>query len=98
MKVLSTIQNQPGSFCCWCPGCERMHSIYTKEIYHGSAIWKFNGDMEKPTFTPSLLVQYNKGESPRRCHSYIRNGNWEFLNDCTHNLKGKTVPMLDAED
>ena len=28
-----------------------------------------------------------------RCHSFVRNGSIEFLDDCTHALKGRTVPM-----
>lgn len=27
------------------------------------------------------------------CHSYVRDGNIEFLGDCTHRLAGKTVPL-----
>lgn len=27
------------------------------------------------------------------CHSFIRDGQIEFLNDCTHALAGKTVPL-----
>lgn len=33
----------------WCPGCQRRHQVTTA--------WTFNGDLEKPTFTPSLLVR-----------------------------------------
>ncbi len=27
------------------------------------------------------------------CHSFIRDGNIEFLSDCTHELAGQTVPL-----
>lgn len=27
------------------------------------------------------------------CHSFIRNGNIEFLDDCTHALAGTTLPL-----
>jgi hypothetical protein len=30
---------------------------------------------------------------PMTCHSFIRDGNIEFLNDCTHELAGKTIPL-----
>jgi hypothetical protein len=30
------------------------------------------------------------------CHSFIRNGMIEFLNDCTHLLKGQTVELKDV--
>ncbi len=32
-----------------------------------------------------------------RCHSFIRNGQWQYLKDCTHELAGKTVDMVDVE-
>ena len=28
-----------------------------------------------------------------RCHSFVRDGQVQFLNDCTHSLAGKTVPL-----
>ena len=36
----------------WCQGCEQMHSVRTE----GPGSWGFNGDIERPTFTPSVLV------------------------------------------
>lgn len=53
---------------------------------HKGECWcKFNANNpdEKPDFECSI------------CHSFIRNGKIEFLNDCTHELKGKTVKMED---
>jgi len=38
----------------WCPGCQEAH-----RIQHGSGSgprWGWNGDVNKPTFTPSVLV------------------------------------------
>lgn len=46
--------------------------------------------------SPSLLI-YETPISPR-CHSFIRNGQWEFLGDCTHPLVGKTVPLEPLPD
>lgn len=31
------------------------------------------------------------------CHSFVRDGQIEFLSDCTHALAGKTVPLLDID-
>jgi hypothetical protein len=36
----------------WCPGCEEMHVIRVGE----GGGWGYNGDPERPTFTPSVLV------------------------------------------
>jgi hypothetical protein len=32
------------------------------------------------------------------CHSFIRDGHWEFLGDCAHQLAGQTVPMVPLPD
>jgi len=34
---------------------------------------------------------------PRICHSYITDGNIQFLSDCTHELAGQTVPLQEIE-
>ena len=35
----------------WCPGCDHAHGIH-----HGPGGWTWNGDLERPTFTPSVKV------------------------------------------
>lgn len=32
------------------------------------------------------------------CHSFLKDGRIEFLNDCTHALAGKTVDLADIEE
>lgn len=39
----------------WCPGCNQAH-----QIKHGLGRWTWNGHVDKPTFTPSVLVQGTK--------------------------------------
>jgi hypothetical protein len=39
----------------WCPGCDDVHGIHT-----GEEGWTWNGDLERPTFTPSVLVRMTK--------------------------------------
>lgn len=89
-KYLRTVQNEPGRFILWCPGCECGHSVFIAP-HVGGVHWTFNGDFEKPTFSPSLLV--DKNHADRRCHFFIVNGNIQYLDDCSHGLKGKTIPM-----
>lgn len=36
----------------FCPGCRGAHTIRTV----GPSVWGWNGDIHKPTFTPSVLV------------------------------------------
>lgn len=94
-----------------CPGCGYHHVIFTKKPSNSGSRWDFNGDFEKPTFSPSLLIHtghYATGEKKedcllckedvnacRVCHSFIRDGRIQFLDDCTHKLKGQTVDLPD---
>lgn len=39
----------------WCPGCDGAHGITVGE--GKSPRWGWNGNAEKPTFTPSILVR-----------------------------------------
>lgn len=86
----------------WCPGCEDSHGINTNT-------WTWNGDLERPTFTPSVLVSgvqwgpaddffkpTHRGISPGGatvCHSFVTDGRIQFLGDCTHELAGQTVDL-----
>lgn len=74
----------------WCPGCKTRHPLYTK--YPHKLVWGFNNDLIKPTFTPSLIVAASEPE--RRCHLFVKDGQLQFLGDCWHDLKNKTVPMV----
>lgn len=71
----------------YCPGCKHIHGV-------GKDMHKFNGDLEKPTFTPSLVNNFIPGQM---CHSYITDGNIQFLDDCTHELKGQMVELPQIE-
>lgn len=72
-----------------CPGCKCGHQVFVRG--GPGPRWEFNGDMERPTITPSYVIEMR---APfLRCHSFIRNGQIQFLNDSTHELKGKTVEL-----
>lgn len=77
----------------YCPGCKCHHSFAIK----GHLSWKFNGDLKKPTFTPSLVVWHTR-KPERRCHLFVTDGKIRFLSDCHHELAGKTVEMGDTND
>jgi hypothetical protein len=99
--------NGAGAFMIFCPGCQCGHR-FNHGAPQGPN-WDFNGDMVRPTINPSLLVTGTQkitdeehrrimaGEQvtprPLRCHSWIRDGNIQFLDDCTHELRNKTVPL-----
>lgn len=85
----------------WCPGCDRAHAVA-----HGDGPgprWTWDGNAERPTFTPSVLVRTGRavdpgfvpeaGDPPEVCHSFVTAGRIQFLGDCTHSLAGQTVDL-----
>ncbi len=78
-----------------CPACGT-HLIPTIPSDWTTGVWGFNGNLESPTFTPSLNVRWgdpNIGQYVRICHSFITEGNISFCGDSTHELSGQTVPL-----
>ena len=51
----------------WCPGCREPHMV---RVQDGTGPgWGYNGDPERPTFTPSVLVtsgHYMPGHDPAK--------------------------------
>lgn len=89
----------------WCPGCFRENKDAPGQLHQiivdgGPPLWSWDGNLEKPTVSPSLLVKYSWGpeHEERVCHSFIVNGQWQFLGDCTHSLAGKTVDLPELPD
>jgi len=97
MKILAESEASDGEkgLVFFCPGCKYYHSF---RIALGNTpnapVWTWNGDMNKPTFSPSLLVN---GMTEQRCHSFVRDGKIEFLSDCWHELRGQTVDIPEIE-
>lgn len=94
----------------FCPGCNEAHQVTVGD--GPGPRWGFNGDYDRPTFTPSVLVrgyaverdgdgkwtgQWKRDAAgnpvPSVCHSFVRDGQIQFLGDCTHALAGQTVPL-----
>lgn len=105
-----------GQLLFWCPGCGCAHAVWVAAEGQSSpsgSNWGWNGSMDRPTFTPSVLVtsymsepavtpenleEWNKNPWPqkrvdRRCHSFVKDGQIQFLGDCWHSLRGQTVPL-----
>lgn len=76
-----------------CPACGHWHVL--------DARWTFNGNMDNPTFTPSLMCKTGKYVNPNYdgegdssvCHSHITDGNISFCSDSTHPYAGQTLPL-----
>lgn len=91
----------------WCPGCDEAHQIRVEGPSPGC--WGFNGDYDRPTFSPSVKVtgkrritdeEYDRIVAGEKldipdmvCHSFVCDGQIQFLADSTHPLAGQTVPL-----
>lgn len=82
-----------------CPGCALDGSsglhVLPVNTTATSPAWEWNGDVEAPTISPSILTH---GGADTVCHSFLRGGVFEFLGDCSHDLAGQHVPMPDLPD
>lgn len=59
----------------------------------GTGCWTWNGSTDAPTLRPSVLTR----ASNWRCHSWVNDGAVQFLPDCTHDLAGMTVALLEVD-
>ena len=89
-----------------CIGCGHGH-VYDSR-------WTFNGDLDKPTFSPSYLSKHkhpkgysNENPAPKGwageyvqevCHSFLTDGKIQYLSDCTHEYVGQTLDLPDFDD
>lgn len=90
-----------------CPGCKSPHVVPTPPSPNA---WGFNGSLERPTLTPSILLRTKDWDEwddaanrPRNvrdvvCHSFVTDGRIQFLGDCTHALAGQTVDLPDIAE
>lgn len=74
----------------WCPACDDVVMINDS--------WSWNGDAERPTFSPSLLSRHTVRGELQVCHSFVTAGIWNYLGDCTHKSAGQQVPMVDLPE
>lgn len=86
-----------------CPGCTgedgsgsgfHMLPIRGKGDTEGHPSWTWNGNLEAPTLEPSILTKW----ADVVCHSFLRNGVFEYLGDCTHKYASQHVPLPPLPD
>jgi hypothetical protein len=84
----------------WCQGCKEGHVYPTARV--NGPNWSFNGNVQSPSFTPSMLIYIpagNYGEDNKfvpqrtRCHYYLTDGRLAFCTDSPHEFSGQTVPL-----
>ena len=88
-----------------CPGCEVGHHVVSTDWTPPGAErndsgtrqqWHFDGNLEAPTLTPSVLMTCDYWGPERRkiaCHSFVAGGRIRFLSDCTHQFAGQTLDL-----
>lgn len=86
-------EHAPMGYVHWCPACRTTHAIAVQKAFENGARWTFDGEMESPTFSPSVKTWWKKDGKDYVCHYFIRAGRIEFCSDSTHELAGKTVGL-----
>ncbi len=78
-----------------CPGCKEKHLFHVKDDANAHPRWFFNGNVEKPSFHPSMNI--NASHPEFQCHYFLTDGKLHFQSDCWHDLKGQIVdcPLWD---
>lgn len=80
-----------------CPGCHSVHS-FNVEQPHG---WTFDGNLESPTFSPSLRTngpgEFHVPNVPH-CHLNMTKGMLVMHPDSEHPLAGQTVDIPEWSD
>lgn len=97
--MLHQTDGQGHHYTFWCPGCKHHHH-FSCNTSGKRPSWTFNGNLEKPTFTPSLLcwVPNPDGSRDRVCHLFVTDGKIQYLGDCFHEFAAKTIEMVDVEN
>ena len=95
MSKVRNIASPYGGQAFFCPGCQDVHVVNSAP---SGPRWTYNGNPERPTFSPSILVTCNwskldQSDKDEICHSFVRDGQIQFLGDCTHKLAGQTVEV-----
>jgi Family of unknown function (DUF6527) len=96
LKPLNNTDDVLGGYQHWCPGCQTKHFIPIPR-------WGFNGNLEQPTFTPSVKLSRSRykdgkeipGTDHSYCHYVLTDGIINFQGDCDHSLAGQSVPLPD---
>jgi hypothetical protein len=80
----------------YCPGCFHCHGFTVGP----DTAWQFNGDVNRPTLTPSYLIPHREqggGVFTRQCHFNLTDGVVIYHNDCEHGFRNRQHPLPDVE-
>lgn len=83
-QINSKLRKIAGGYAHWCPGCGYMHSIIThSDPAFPGPVWTFDGNLESPTFGPSV----NRGGVKK-----IVNERGEWVGGWELDASGKPLP------
>lgn len=80
----------------YCPACNELHRFYVNTPrQRNGAHWSWDRNVDAPTFSPSMNISIGEPGSSdfERCHYFLKDGQLQYLEDSTHALRGKTVPL-----
>src|SRR6185312_17056024 len=77
-QVSRFLRRVQGGYAHWCPGCGEVHTIFDN--------WGFNGNVEIPTFTPSVKVTGKRKEydADGKWTGWTRDANGNAIDHCCH--------------
>lgn len=74
----------------WCPACDGAHAVC---VDGAAPRWSFNGDVDRPTFSPSVKVVGGARGSDHVCHHFVEAGIIKYCADSTHALAGQSIDL-----
>lgn len=100
--VTDTQNNRYDALAFLCPGCIELNGsglhMLPVNTTATTPSWHWDGNLELPTISPSILTRTGVDPNKNICHSFLKAGVFQFLGDCTHSLANQFVPMLDLPD
>lgn len=89
MKIQARSHDGKTMYTFYCQACETIHRFDDS--------WQYDGNSDKPTVNPSVLVFRNRNKQTL-CHLFIKNGMIQYCSDSPHKLAGQTVELLDIPE
>ena len=77
-----------GGYGHWCPGCKGGHEINVDRPNSSGAKWTFNGDLLRPTFSPSVNIRLRPTFSPSVNIRWGRYADPKFVSPENHDPSG----------
>jgi hypothetical protein len=95
MQVSEQLRKSTAGYTHWCPGCGCAHHIAVDQPNPNGAVWWFDRNLNKPSFSPSVFFQYHdqQGRPIGTCHYNLVAGLLAYQSDCTHSYAGQAIEL-----